>query len=189
VGCDEGKGPKPWRELGDTGIGVLEMYSVTPGRAADDVTTVKEALSFALDHAANPEEWIFEHYRAGLEGYDNWIRFLDNGNTSDDNDMGTRYNAAVWLECRKNAVGFLEESRERLKGEADAAFRSAVTHYKTVVDNLTTVASIYPWMPEASDDQGQSRDEKNRRAVDALKKAKEAESSGLEALREIVQAL
>jgi hypothetical protein len=53
-GCDEGKGPKPWQELGDTGIGVVEMYSVSPGQAADDATTVREAMGFALEWSMRP---------------------------------------------------------------------------------------------------------------------------------------
>jgi hypothetical protein len=51
-GADEGcPEAKPWRELGDSAIGVLEMFAVTAGEAADDLVTVKEALSFALDHS------------------------------------------------------------------------------------------------------------------------------------------
>jgi len=185
-GCDEGKGPKPWQEFGDTGIGVLEMYSVAPGRIADDDVTVKEALTFALEHAANPPNWIFEHYRAGLEGYDNWIHALDTGIAS---DMGTRYNIAVWLECRKNALGFLEEARERLDGRAEAGFQNAITHYQAVVENLDIVASIYRWLPNVSDGQTLPVDERSHQAVDALSRAREAERFGLEALQEIVQKL
>jgi len=185
-GCDEGKGPKPWQELGDTGIGVLELYSVWPGEAADDATTVKRALSFALEHAANPEEWIFEHYRAGLEGYDNWIRALQEGKAS---DMGVRYNAAVWLECRGNAVGFLKEAKERLAGRADEQIDEALAHYRAVAENLAKVAEAYPWMHKASDDDVLPVDDKSRTAVEALQAAKEAEAAGLQALEKIVQAL
>ena len=60
-GCDEGKGPKPWRELGDTGIGIIEMYSLKPNDPREEQLAVKDALSFALDHSGNPEEWIFFH--------------------------------------------------------------------------------------------------------------------------------
>jgi hypothetical protein len=185
-GCDEGKGPKPWRELGDTGIGVLELYSIAPGQAADDATTVAEALSFALEHAANPKEWIFEHYRAGLEGYDNWISALQAGKAS---DMGMRYNAGVWLECRKNAVGFLEEAKERLPDHADGPFDEALTHYRAVAENLGKVAEAYPWTFEASDEDLLPADETSRAAVEALQAARGAEAAGLQALEEIVQGL
>jgi len=185
-GCDQGKGPKPWQELGDTGIGVVEVYSVGPGQAADDATTVREAFSFALEHAGNPQEWIFQHYRAGLEGFDNWIRALQEGKAS---DMGMRYNTGVWAECRKYAVGFLEEARERLEGRVDGLFHEALAHYKVVSDNLNKVAEAYPWADQASDEDVLPVDDKSRAAVEALQAAKGAEAAGLQALRKIVQAL
>ncbi len=42
---------------------------------------------------------------------DKWIGALRAGVAS---DMGMRYNTGVWLECRKHAVGFLEEAKARL---------------------------------------------------------------------------
>jgi hypothetical protein len=185
-GCDEGKGPKPWQELGDTGIGVLELYSVWPGEVADDATTVKQALTFALEHAANPEEWIFEHYRAGPAGFDNWIGALQEGVAS---DMGVRYNTGVWLECRKNAVGFLEEAKRRLPGRADELFDKALAHYKAVAESLGKVAEVYPWTYEASDEDVLPVDDKSRAAIEALAAAKGAEADGLQTLAKIVQAL
>jgi hypothetical protein len=185
-GCDEGKGPKPWQELGDTGIGVVELYSVWPGEVADDATTVKQALTFALEHAANPEDWIFEGYRAGLEGFDNWIGALQAGKAS---DMGMRYNTGVWLECRKHAVGFLAEAKERLAGQADALFDEALVRYKGVAENLGQVAEVYPWSYEASDEEVLPVDDRSRAAVEALQAAKDAEAAGLQTLKKIVQAL
>ncbi|MBN1579923.1 MAG: hypothetical protein JXA89_04420 [Anaerolineae bacterium] len=185
-GCDEGKGPKPWKELGDTGIGILELYSVWPGEAADDATTVKQALAFALEHAANPEEWIFEGYRAGLEGYDNWIHALRAGKAS---DMGMRYNTGVWLECRQFAVGFLEEAKERLAGRADGLFDEAIAHYQGVSANLGKVAEIYPWTFESSDEDVLPVDDNSRTAVEALQAARKAEAAGLQVLDKIVLAL
>jgi len=98
---------------------------VWPGEVADDATTVKQVLTFAPEHAANPQKWIFEHYRAGLEGFDNWIRAMQEGKVS---DMGVRYNAGVWLECRRNAVGFLEEAKKRLAGQVDGPFDEVISN-------------------------------------------------------------
>jgi hypothetical protein len=103
--------------------------------------------------------------------------------------MGTRYNAGVWLECRKNAVGFLEEAKERLDGRAKEDFQSAITYYKTVPENLAKVASIFSWSPGVSADQTLPVDEKSRQALDAIGKARNAESYGLEALQGIVHRL
>jgi hypothetical protein len=52
--CEGVAGPKPWQELGASDIGMLEMYSIIQGEveAADDRTTVREALAFALAPAA-----------------------------------------------------------------------------------------------------------------------------------------
>jgi hypothetical protein len=185
-GCDDGKGPKPWHELGDTGIGVLELYSVWPGETADDATTVKQALSFALEHAVTSNEWTHEDYKTGLAGYDNWINALQEGKAS---DMGMRYNTGVWLECRQNAVGFLEEAKGRLKSRADALFDVALAHYRIVSESLGEVAEIYPWSFEASDEDVLPVDDKNHAAVETLKAAREAEAAGLQALEKIVAAL
>ena len=185
-GCDEGKGPKPWQELGNTGIGVLELYTVSPGQAADDATTVKQALTFALEHAANPGKWSSPEYRSGLAGYDNWIGALQEGKAS---DMGMRYNTGVWLECRQNAVGFLQEAKERLTGQADAEFGRALAHYTAVAESLGQVAEIYPWVWEASDEDVLPVDGKSSVAVEALQAARAAEAAGLQALEGIVRAL
>lgn len=185
-GCEEGKGPKPWQELGNTGIGVVEMYNVGPGEVADDTVTVKEALTFALEIAESPDTWIFEDYRAGLAGYDTWIKALDAGKAS---DMGMRYNTGVWLECRKLAVDFLREAKVRLPGRADVHFDEAAAHYAVVAENLGKVAELYPWLRGASDEDVLSVDDWSRAAVEALGAAKEAEGAGLQALEAIVAAL
>jgi hypothetical protein len=185
-GCEEGKGPKPWQQLGDTGIGVVELYSIRPGEAADDVTTVKQSLTFALDHATNPEEWIFGDYRAGLEGYDNWISALQEGKAS---DMGTRYNTGVWLECRKYAAEFLQEAQTRLAGRAGDLLDEAQNHYRIVAESLGQVAELYPWVWEASDEDRLPVDDKSGAAVEALQAARAAEAAALETLPKIVRAL
>jgi hypothetical protein len=186
-GCEEGKGPKPWQALGDTGIGVVEMYSVGPGEVAADAVTVKEALTFALKIAESPDTWIFDDdYRAGLAGYDTWIKALQAGKAS---DMGMRYNTGVWLECRKYAVDFLKEAKARLPGRADAHFDEAATQYAVVAEKLGEVAGLYPWVWEASAEDVLPVDDRSRAAVDALRAAKEAEGTGLQALEAIVAAL
>ena len=94
--CESGKGPKPWNELGDTTIGVLEMYVVKPGTAADDVKTVKDAFEFALEHAKSSDKWVYPKYKSGLAGYDLWVTALQQGKAD---GFGTAFNAAVWAEC------------------------------------------------------------------------------------------
>jgi hypothetical protein len=182
--CDEGKGPKPWHELGETEIGFLEMYSVDWGTPADDATTVKEALAFALEHADNPPRWIFPDFKAGLAGYDNWITALRDDKAD---GFSMAYNAAVWNECRGYAVPFLKEAKARLDGQSGAVFGEAIGHYTVVAQNLQTVADTYPFHglePEHIKDPG-----RQKVALASLKAARGAEASGLEALSRLVSHL
>jgi len=187
-GCCDGKGPTPWRKLGDTGIGVVWVMIVKPGTAADDAATVKAALEFAPKHAENPKEWIFPKYRAGPAGFDLWIKALRDG-TAD--GFGTAYNAAVWAECRHFAVGFLKEAKARLGGRAAAHFDDAIARYEVVAKNLAEVAETFPFL-NVSDEQKKAnvKDETRlKKAVACLEAARQAEAEGLKALAKIVAEL
>lgn len=181
--CDEGKGPKAWQELGESEIGVLEMYTVRPGQAADDITTVKEALTFALEHSKRPARWTYPKYKAGLAGFDLWIRALGTG-TAD--GFGMAYNAAVWAECRRFAVHFLAEARERIGGRVGALLDEAAAHYETIAQSLEKVQETFPFPP-----QGEEMEDAERcaAAIELLRKGREAEKAGLGALEAILGAL
>ena len=185
-GCDDGRGPKAWKEFADTGIGVLETYSISPGKAISDNKIVKNALSFAIKIAQNPADWIFDGYRAGIDGYNTWIKALKSGVAS---DMGTRYNSGVWYECRRFAAAFLREARERLPGRADQVFDKAIASYTKVSESLETVSKIYPWHEGATDEDTLPVDDNSRNAVTALEHARDAEAEGLGSLREIAEGL
>ena len=185
-GCDEGKGPKPWQELGDTGIGVLEMYSVRPGQVADDNTVVAQAFGFALEHADSPDKWIFPDYKSGLAGYDNWIRAVEEGMAS---SLGMAYNAAVWAECRRYAVEFLREAQERIGGNMMELFDEAITHYHVVSKNLDKVAEAYPFSPQLSEAETIASDALSNAASEALVAARMAEADGLQALSKLATEL
>jgi hypothetical protein len=75
--CDDGKGPKAWNDLGDTGIGIVEVYNVKPHAAEGAKRTVKEALAFALEFAQGPDKYLLPDYKAGAEGYDLWIKGVE----------------------------------------------------------------------------------------------------------------
>jgi len=184
-GCDEGRGPKPWEELGSTDIGVVEMYSVKPGAAADDSQTVAQALSFALEHASSPDKWIFAGYKAGLAGYDNWICAVEGGTA---NGLGMAYNAAVWAECRRYALQFLREAQERIGGQTEALLDEAIGHYQAVSRSLDKVSEAYPFSPQLSNDPI-TADARSSTAVEALRTAREAEASGLHILARIAAKL
>ncbi|MGD8751852.1 MAG: hypothetical protein PVG14_10545, partial [Anaerolineales bacterium] len=161
VGADDGKGPKPWSELGITGIGMVELYRLKPAEAQEDAVVVHSVFKRVLQHAANPKEWIFDNYASGLKSFDLWIEALESGKAD---RFGMGYNAEVWRECRSQAVSFLKEAKQRLNGAAGAWFDEGSEHYQVVAERLNEVAEIYPF-DAASDGQVIARDENSRSAV------------------------
>ncbi|MGB3717602.1 MAG: hypothetical protein WA996_24510 [Candidatus Promineifilaceae bacterium] len=183
--CDEGRGPKAWSELGDTGIGIVELYSVKPGPVGDDRTIVREALSFAVEHAKGPSKYIFPDYKAGPEGYDLWIKGVKAGKSM---RMGMAYNAAVWATCRRHGVAFLREARSRTGAGMEPLFDQAIAHYQEVYGRLKSLAELYPFAENRSE-APIGVDAKSEQAAGLLDQAREAEVSGLELLDRIVRNL
>jgi hypothetical protein len=182
--CDSGKGPRPWQELGNTPIGCLEMYSVAKGNAANDAQVVKDALGFVLEHAQNPERWIFPKYRAGLSGFDSWIGALEDAKAD---SFGMAYNSEVWNECRSLAVDFLKEAKERMPDRLSVLFEDSIGHYGKVSESLQEVANLFPFTehkPEHVKDEG-----RRTAGVEHLRNARKAEESGLGSLQAIVKGL
>lgn len=184
-GADEGKGPKSWRELGDTGIGIVELYNLKPVEPKNPQEVVRSAFEKALKHADNPKEWIFENYGAGLKGFDNWISGLESGTA---NRFGMGYNGAVWYECRKYAVDFLGEALERLGGLVPDLFDQAIHHYQQVADRLGDLSQSYPFSAE-SGPQTIPVDDQCQEALRWLKDARQSEAKGLLVLEQIVENL
>ena len=181
--CDLGNGPRPWRELGDTKIGWLEMYWIKPGKPARETTAIKGAFAFALEHAQSPSKWIFPKYRAGLAGFQNWISALEEGRA---HGFGVAYNAAVWSECRKMAVEFLKEAKERTDGKLAPLFDDAKAHYEVVAENLGKVSGIFPFPPQAEEVADRTRCEE---AIEYLANARKAEELGLKSIETILSRL
>ncbi len=112
VMCEKGKGPKPWQELGDTGIGSVEAYIIKKGTPKEIKKAIKEALEIAIEISQSPTKWIFPNYKGGLKGYDIWIDALQTDKKK--TGFGAAYNTAVWSECRNYAVSFLKLAKEKL---------------------------------------------------------------------------
>lgn len=181
-GADEGKGPKPWEELGDTNIGIIELYHLKPVAAKAPEVVVKSAFEKVLTLASNPTDWIFEKYDSGLQGFDTWIKGLESGKA---NRFGMGYNAAVWNECRHFAVAFLQEAGHRLGKNTSSLFDEATASYQLVADRLSKVSEAYPWTPEGGP-KTIPVDDQCLRAAGWLKEAREAEAAGLAILERIV---
>ncbi|MFW5742471.1 MAG: hypothetical protein ACOC2D_04275 [Spirochaetota bacterium] len=186
VGCETGAGPLPWRKLGESPIGIVELVCLRPGTAASPEKTVRDALSFAGSRAFASQDETDRDYHRGTDAFTAWIDALETGIAS---DMGTRYNAGVWLECRRNAVGFLTEARERLRAAPSSPFDDAVRYYAAVAANLSSVAHVYPWHAYVEEGTTLPVDERSRSAADSLRKARRAETAGLHALEQIVAGL
>jgi hypothetical protein len=186
--CDDGKGPKPWRELGKTDIGWLVVHIVRPGEAKDDAAVVKRALEFAVAMRDDPDKWSFDVYKMSLAAYDSWIRAIENGKAG---GFGTAFNAIVWAECRNHARDFLVEALGRLEGRCDALFEEAIESYAAVAKNLNGVGEIFPFLntPDAEKEKNVKDPERCAKALEYLGAARAAEESGLKKLEEIAASL
>ncbi len=184
-GCEDGKGPKPWRDLGNTGIGILEMYSVHPSDTADPVKAIKEALEKSLHHSTNPEDIFYPNYRSGLKGYDWWISAIEDGSAV---AMGHAYNAGVWAECRKFAAQFLKEARKHVSDDVRTLIDNARKQYEMVAANLESVSKDYPFTI-GLENKSLGIDDRTSKTVESLKTARNAEEQGLDSLKPIVEAL
>jgi hypothetical protein len=185
-GCEDGKGPVPWQNLGTSEIGVVEVSSVRLAQPPDDRTVVREALSYAWEHGFKPENYTNPQSFGGLKGYDAWIRSVEKGRAA---AFGLAYNTAVWAECRKFAVAFLREARNRLDDASlNHIFDMATALFETVSQNLNNVKQAYPFDPGLTMEPILMT-ERSQSAASALRRAKDAENAGLEAISEIVAIL
>ncbi|MBL7188089.1 MAG: hypothetical protein ISS70_17340 [Phycisphaerae bacterium] len=180
--CDGGKGPVPWQNLGRSEIGSVLVSSVRPTSPADATKTVRDALTYALDLGHDRQKWTDR--TGGLQGYDAWTRAVETGIAD---RFGPGYNAAVWAESRRFAVAFLKEAQERLDDRLGPLFTSALGYYKIVATNLNTVSDTYPF--KACDNERVPVDEAARAATEALMRARDAETAGLDVLTELIDHL
>jgi hypothetical protein len=187
LASETGEGHTAWRQLGDSGIGVLEVNAVRPGTPADDRTTVRDAIRFAVDFASGSGEWTFDGYQAGLDAYDLWIDALRDGRAD---GFGTAYNAQVWAESRRHAARFLRDARIRLREFADP-IGEAVFAYETVEERMKLVAGTFPFLDTPDQQKGAHVRDTGRVAagVAALAAARDAEREGLRVLRRLADTL
>jgi hypothetical protein len=196
-GHEETRGPVPWQDLGTTPVGWLELVIIAPADAADDPTTVREALQFAVEFWETPETWTTRD-KGGRPGYDQWTAAVEQ--SSGDGPEAAR-TAAIYAECRQFAVAFLREASTRLGADLAPLFDEGIAHYDVVAQSLGAVTDALPYLltpglaeaaQEAANQQMDANyaDQQRRQtAVEALKAAREAEASGIEALKGILAEL
>ncbi len=176
--------PKPWQSLSEGEIGWLEVHAVRLTEPADAATTVREALTYAVQFARDPSRWQVDGYQAGLAAYDAWIHALEQTKVD---GFGLAYNAAVWHECRGMAVGFLREARQRLPVDDNHSLDEAISAYEQVAKGLAAVEQIFPFH-ERQDEHVRDQARLNA-AIDGLRTARDAERRGVAALDATASAL
>ncbi len=187
VGCESGAGPVPWRELGQTN-GNFDLHILRPCKPSPPHKTIKDALSFAVEFAAEPNRWIGPEYKAGPAAYDQWIKALDEG-TAD--PFGSAFTPLVWAECRSHAAPFLIQAKAYLPAELHPLCDEAIRHYRVAAENLQKVSALFPFFPMlAQVREANIKDkEKCAQAISCLRAAQMAEEAGLVELRRIVAGL
>jgi DNA-binding HxlR family transcriptional regulator len=180
-----GAGPKPWKNIGEM---FLRLYSVKKiNTLVDHGTQVKMALQMVLKHSRNPKEWINKpYYSSGLEGFDKWIKWVENGRAE---QFGNAYNSRAWAECRQEAVNFLQEAKTHLNNKLKPYFDKAIKNYEIVAKNLKKISDMYPFDMNKLTIEPIDVNEKSKDATNLLKKAKEAEANGLSDLENIIENL
>lgn len=177
----------PWEDFGP--IGFVEVLIVGKGDVAKPEKTVRDALSFAVQHADNH----------GFKAYDNWIAGLASGKEISDDGVG--YHAAIWAECRSFAVDFLLEAKRRLPSEKAEHLEEAILQYSSVRDNLKQVSELFPpclsaAAPEPMDEatvaklKVYAKDQGRRKQAAALvRKARDAEREAVASLKDVLEQL
>lgn len=180
-----GAGPKPWKDIGKM---FIRLYSVKKANTQlDHSTQVKMALQMVLKHSRNPEDWIYNpEYSSGLEGFDRWIKWVENGKAE---QFGHAYNSRVWAECRQEAIIFLQEAKTRLNNKLKPYFDEAIKNYEIVAKNLKKISDLYPFDMNKLTIEPIDVNERSKDATNLLKKAREAEANGLSDLETILEIL
>jgi len=174
---------KKWDTHGETGIGIIEIYSVRPGETAKVSKIVKDSLMFTLEHDET-RKYLLPNYESGIQGYETWIKGLKEKTAT---TGGLSYNSAVWSECRKYAVDFLVEAAEKLENRS--LFEKAIEYYGVVSENLNKLVELYPFNVPPDYETQISDEEKAETAIMYVEKAMNAEKRGLIELGKICKAL
>jgi hypothetical protein len=171
---------KPWNALGNTQIGLIAVHKVTPGRAIDDAAAVQAALDFAVKFARSRTYMMHDNYHSGPKGFGMWAKALESGRA---NGFGVAYNAVIWAECRKHAVGFLKEvvARGIFSSEELADAQEA---YQQSADALQAISEQFPFFGHREEHIKDVR--RIKKAVDLLGQIQKAEEQAIGALEQFV---
>ena len=176
-------GHKPWQELGNTEIGLLQVWVLSAVEPAEDTKTVHDVLEYTIEASAGGDDFIGPPSKLGLPGYDLWIHEVEAGQFE---GFGMAYNATCWAQCRYFAVAFLREAAERIGGN-ERLWKEATAHYQIVSDSLGRVNRLYPFDPAISPGFGYDMSESTRRAAaDHIRTARSTEEAGLRTIQKLL---
>lgn len=175
-------GGEPWVAAGWEDMGtVMEFYLVRPGQPADDRTTVREGIEYAIEYAHRDTTGGDSH---GLQAFDNWIETMEAKETG-----VMQRHAPAWSGLRDLAVDFLAEAKQRLGGDAADLFDEAREPYQVVAENLRPLRERFT-IPRMAENKEAIEDDAIRAEIVAhLEAARAAEAEGLKALERIAEAL
>jgi hypothetical protein len=164
---------------------MVEVFSIIPTQEAGPETIIRDALAFALAFNQGDPQWVLPEYLAGQQAYQVWIDAVSSGRAS---TMGHAYNAAVWEECRRNGVAFLQTAKKKMEGRLESQFYQAIQAYKEVTEQLKEITELYPFF-ENNQPEPVGDNPRSQRAAENLMAAMSAEDVGQGYLTEIYQAL
>ena len=182
-GWEDG-GPLPWEKLGDLFVPLLEVRSVQLCELASVTKIVRDGLSFALQHAANPIDLIDSRAKFGTAAWSYWADALESGEAKRDHHT---YNAQLWLECRQMAVEFLREVKASLPDKCGILVDKAAVQYTEVCDKLRALIDLHS--PRKKPNWGPDSTFTSSKAAAIIREAGAADAVGLSYLQEIVNAL
>ena len=79
----------------------------------------------AKDHHLTRGDVTFQPGAQGIQGYDLWLRCLENGDWRKAHPHGVHHNVACWHECRCYAERFLRLAGGKLGGDLKPLFGEA----------------------------------------------------------------
>jgi hypothetical protein len=122
-----------WKELGRRMH--VNFFTYAETEHADDETTIKESLDYAVDMTKNPERYEErkEHFHIGLGAYDVWIKAVKDGYGA---KHGNWWNATVYSECREMASRYFTEIAHK-REDASKRATELSNQYHKIAELLT----------------------------------------------------
>lgn len=124
-----------WKELGNEVH--ITFFVFDKLAAKDDLTIIRESLTYAVDLFRNPDRYNFERYGIGPIAYDNWAKAKPEHLAS----HGNWWNAEVWSECRAMASQYFLEISNKNEGDTKTRAKELSTAYKEISELLRKIGN------------------------------------------------